>query len=152
MCMYIYIYIYIHIIHNVCIHVYIYIYIYIFTYHYLCLLLFVFVICVYIYIYIYIHTYTYIYAAGTGDCARWSETNKHTGESRPPWQADHNPCLVMWASTRHSQNGVVIGWHYLSNATCLMRPRLFRAFFVPSMSTIMCYILHHCWRTPALDK
>ena len=33
------------------------------------------------------------------------------------------------------------GWHYLSNATCLMRPRLYiYVFFVVSRITIGCYI------------
>ena len=31
-----------------------------------------------------------------------------------------------------------IGWHYLSNATCLMRPRSFYALFVASRITVIC--------------
>ena len=46
----------------------------------------------------------------------------------------------------------IIGWHYLSNATCLMRPRLFYVRFVVSRITILCYIVRHVWRQPALDK
>ena len=30
-----------------------------------------------------------------------------------------------------------IGWHYLSNATCLMRPRLFHALYIVSRVTII---------------
>ena len=36
-----------------------------------------------------------------------------------------------------------VGWHYLSNATCLMRPRSFYARFVASRITIVCYIIRH---------
>ena len=38
---------------------------------------------------------------------------------------------------------VDLGWHYLSDATCLMRPRLFYASFVASRITTSCYILRH---------
>ena len=31
-----------------------------------------------------------------------------------------------------------IGWHCLSDATCLMRPRLFRVFFFAPRITIIC--------------
>ena len=36
------------------------------------------------------------------------------------------------------------GWHYLSNATCVVRPRLSYAFFVVSRITIICYVIRHC--------
>ena len=37
-----------------------------------------------------------------------------------------------------------LGWHYLSDATCLMRPRVFHyVCFVVSRITIMCCIIHH---------
>ena len=36
----------------------------------------------------------------------------------------------------------VIGWRHLSNATCLMRPRLFYACFVVSGITIHHNVLH----------
>ena len=45
-----------------------------------------------------------------------------------------------------------LGRHYLSNATCLTRPRLFNACFVASRITIICQNVRHCWRTPALDE
>ena len=54
------------------------------------------------------------------------------------------PCQILLQSP--------LGWHYLSNATCLMQPRLFYAFLVVSRITIICHILRHFWRTPALDK
>ena len=44
------------------------------------------------------------------------------------------------------------GWHYLSNATFLMRPHSFCALFVVSRITITCYIFRHAWRKPASDK
>ena len=34
-------------------------------------------------------------------------------------------------------------WHYLSNATCLIRLHLFYACFVVSRITIICYSIHH---------
>ena len=33
------------------------------------------------------------------------------------------------------------GWHYLSNATCPIRPRLFHACFVESRITILCHMI-----------
>ena len=35
----------------------------------------------------------------------------------------------------------VCGWHYLSNATCLMRPRLFYACFVVWRTIVICYTI-----------
>ena len=46
----------------------------------------------------------------------------------------------------------IAGWHYSSNATCLMRPRLFYVLFVVSRTTITCYVLHRFWRKRVLDK
>ena len=40
----------------------------------------------------------------------------------------------------------MLGWHYLSNASCLIRPRLFYACFVVSRIAILCYIICHYWR------
>ena len=37
----------------------------------------------------------------------------------------------------------LLGWHYLSDATCLIRPRLFYVLFVVSRITITCRIIHH---------
>ena len=37
-----------------------------------------------------------------------------------------------------------IGWHYLSDATCLIRPHSFCMFFVVSMITIMCFMIRNC--------
>ena len=46
-----------------------------------------------------------------------------------------------------------IGWHYLSNATCWIRPHLFYACLVVSRITIICYILiRRFWRRSARDK
>ena len=37
-----------------------------------------------------------------------------------------------------------LGWHYLSNATCLIRPRMFyMCFFVVSRITIICHMIRH---------
>ena len=35
------------------------------------------------------------------------------------------------------------GWHYLSHATCLIRPHLLSACFVVSRITILCFIIRH---------
>ena len=45
-----------------------------------------------------------------------------------------------------------VGRHYLSNATCLMRPRSFSAFFVVSRIIIICQTIRNFSRNPALDK
>ena len=45
-----------------------------------------------------------------------------------------------------------VGWHCLSNATCLILPHQFYVFFVVSRITTICYIIRKCWRTPVLDK
>ena len=39
--------------------------------------------------------------------------------------------------------GVVLGWHYLSNATCLIRPHLLYALFIVSRVIISCHIIRH---------
>ena len=46
----------------------------------------------------------------------------------------------------------LLGWHYFSNATCLIRPHSFYACFVVSRITIIHQLIRHFWRTPALDK
>ena len=35
------------------------------------------------------------------------------------------------------------GWHYLSNATCQIRPHLFYTLFVVSRITIICNMISH---------
>ena len=50
----------------------------------------------------------------------------------------------------------VLGWHYLSNATRLIRTHLFCALFIVSRITILCNIIRHlkktCVRQVVLDK
>ena len=36
-----------------------------------------------------------------------------------------------------------LGWHHLSDAACLVQPRLFYACFVLSRTIIICYIARH---------
>ena len=43
---------------------------------------------------------------------------------------------------------VFIGWHYLSNTTCLIRPHLLYALFVVSMITIICQTIRHFEEDP----
>ena len=45
-----------------------------------------------------------------------------------------------------------LGWHYLSNATCLIRPRSSSVCFVVSRITIVCKHIRHFRRAHALDK
>ena len=54
--------------------------------------------------------------------------------------------------TRCHQSPSPVGWRYLSNAASLMRPHLSYVFFAMSRVVIMCYIILHAWRKPALDK
>ena len=42
------------------------------------------------------------------------------------------------AQVRQRFRVALLGWHYLSNATCLMRPRLFYALCIVSKITIIC--------------
>ena len=44
------------------------------------------------------------------------------------------------------QTCAMTGWHYLSNATCLIRPRLFYVLFVVSRIALICYIIRYFWR------
>ena len=37
----------------------------------------------------------------------------------------------------------VFGWHYLSNATCLIRPHALYVFVVVSRTTIICHLICH---------
>ena len=46
--------------------------------------------------------------------------------------------LTMMYSVLH-----IVGWHYLSNATSLIRPRLFYVCFIVSRITIICLIIYH---------
>ena len=71
------------------------------------------------------------------------------------------PALAIWrdrlwsdrlGASRDDQASAYFGWHYLSKATCLIRPCLCYALFVVSKSTIIRHILRHFWRKPALDK
>ena len=56
------------------------------------------------------------------------------------------PYTIAW---RHHHK---VGWHYLSNATCLMRPPWLYVCFVVSRIMLICRMLRQCWRTHALDK
>ena len=41
------------------------------------------------------------------------------------------------------QNASITGWHYLSNATCLIRHHLLHVLFVASRIIIICYTIRH---------
>ena len=65
----------------------------------------------------------------------------------------HFNMLMLCACT-----SLVFVWRYLSNATCMIRPRLFYACFVASRITILCYVSYSpllkktCVRQVMLDK
>ena len=42
---------------------------------------------------------------------------------------------------RNAAKTAVAGWHYLSNAICLIRPHAFYAFFVASRTTTICRMI-----------
>ena len=78
---------------------------------------------------------------------------------RPRSRAKASERLRARSSRRHerARSQSCFGWHYLSNATCLMRPRLFYARFLVSRGTIICYIIRHllkkaCVRQVVFDK
>ena len=51
--------------------------------------------------------------------------------------------IIITVIAFRARNLPTFGWHHLSNATCLMRPRLFYALLVVSRNTIMRYNIHH---------
>ena len=57
-----------------------------------------------------------------------------------------------WSEPRRRKSLIHIRWHYLSNATCLIRPHLFYVCFAVPRITIICYIACRFRRKPALDK
>ena len=58
----------------------------------------------------------------------------------------------LYVHTKLCVCNITFGWHYLSNATCLIRPRVFYACFVVSGSTTTCCIIRHFEETCCLDK
>ena len=70
----------------------------------------------------------------------WRPLSTCTRISRARLPRDVVLCHVALLSPFHV---MLFGWHYLSNATCPMRPHLFYACFVVSRIAIICYILRH---------
>ena len=107
---------------------------------------------IYIYIYIYInhkHTHIYDMSCSTFDINIWLE-NYHLHRV-----SLNTTCLTISVSGTcmvdtdtpdafKQQTPAMFGWHYLSNATCLMRPRLLYALCIVSRINILCYILRQC--------
>ena len=46
----------------------------------------------------------------------------------------------------------LLGWHYLSNSTCLMRPRAFHALFAASRITILVYMCSPRLKKPCVRQ
>ena len=83
----------------------------------------------YIYMHTYIHTYMYIYIYIYIERERERETH------RPP-----GITFLLLPEVRPARQlpAAQLGWHYLSNATCLMRPHLLYVLFtVVSRITII---------------
>ena len=91
-------------------------------------------------IHICIHTYTYIYIC----CSTW-EASAGPYKSDPPVTPLLHPARIRLfrASPPDPDSCPLFGRHYLSNATCLIRPHLFFACFVASRITITCYMIRH---------
>ena len=101
----------------------VYIYIYMCVYIYICMYIYIYIyicICMCIHIYMYIYIYMYILSN------RYSRSRSRSHKQ----------------SLSQSQSQSCAG-HYLSNATRLMRPRLFYVFFAASRITIVCYSIRH---------
>ena len=88
-----------------------------------------------------------------GDRAPWSHrgNEKRVTSLREDEGADAVEMPVRDGVARSSR-GATFGWHYLSEATCLIRPHLFYARFVVSRTIIIRYIICNCYREPVLDK
>ena len=136
-------------------YIYIYIYIYTYTYIYIYTYTYIYIyIYIHIYIYIYIHTYIYIYiyTKGTAGVAlEWPSKHLQNRRLRKACSMREQSCVIGWrtmcffslsfplnisrrcfsalsasAGPRPSARALAFfGWHYLSNATCLIRPHLF---------------------------
>ena len=101
---------------------YVYIYIYIYIYVYIHIHIHAHI---HTYIYVYIHIYIYIYI--------YIERERET--HRPP-----GITFLLLPEVRPARQlpAAQLGWHYLSNATCLMRPHLLYVLFtVVSRITII---------------
>ena len=117
--------------------------------YYFVLIIIVSIIIIYIYIYIYIHIHicnTYIHRCINAAWSMWGFDYNFTNYN---FKKDLSFKKKIWTS---SLDKAAFGWHYLSNATRLMRPRLFYACFVVSRTTTICYIIRHFWRKTVLDK
>ena len=126
-CMYIHIYTYTHT------HVYIYIYIYINMYIYI----YTYYECVYYILYMYVYIYIYTLLVGGGVLIRFSFFSPMDQTQRKLMFRD---CI--W-KTHKLLNPLLLGRHYLFNATWQMRPPLFYAYFVVSRIAILCYSVRH---------
>ena len=77
----------------------------------------------------YVYVYIYIYI-----CIRISYLCADPEEPVPQAEAREDPV---------QPHEVLVGWHYLSNATRLIRHRSCYVLFVVSRSTIICQIIRH---------
>ena len=101
----------------------------------MCIYIYTYYIYIY-YIHTYIHTYTYTY---TYTCTYTYTLHTHT----------HTHI--------HIHIHIHLRRHYLSSATCLIRPRLFYALFIVSRTTVILpqsspLLKNTCVRQVALDK
>ena len=94
--------------------IYIYIYVYVYVY-----------VCIYIYVYMYIHIYIYIYIY----------THYMLHASIMLYYE-----LSLLAARLLVLDRALIGRHYLSSATCQIRPHSLYALFIVSRIITLCYI------------
>ena len=152
----------------VCVHVYIYIYIYvyIYIYYYISLSLYIYI-YIYVYIYIYIHTYSLLgWHVICLSCGGLAAPGLQSGGTWVACKDTNNSSTAIWASLSHPRalnmyclcrepemwNKAFVGWHYLSNATCLTRSHWFCVFLVALIIMTIRTTTCHVWWTHAWDK
>ena len=120
---------------------------------------------IYIYIVIYIYIYMYIGVASTkcphtlrgtllplSTTLRDGSTNDNIAFCKTEVFGECHVFVMHYQWPSRIFISTLIGWHHMSDATCLMRPLLFYAFLVVSRITIIRYTVLHCRRNHALDK
>ena len=84
--------------------------------------------------------------------ARSGKPDNRPDKQRP---SPENPRRSSVARTTKRMSARVashLGWHYLSNTTCLIRSHSFYASFVVSRITISCRTIRRFWRKRVVDK
>ena len=117
-CIHAYMHTCIHAYMHTCIHTYMHACMHTYTCMYMYIHIYIYIHCIYIYIHVYIYVCVYIYIY------RHSE-------------------LPLRRDADEESAHVLFGQHYLTNATCLMRPHSSCACFVVSRISVICQIVCH---------